>query len=62
MTIRLRSLNEPYRETPEDMRDEMKGPIDGMTEGVNETEYCLASCETCPRRVTEWYLGRGDTA
>jgi len=49
MRTRPRSLNDPYRETPEEMRDEMKGPIDGMTEGARETEYCLACGGTWPR-------------
>jgi len=32
------SLNPPYLETPEEMREEMIGPTEGITEGHSEIE------------------------
>lgn len=39
MNTASRSLNWPYRDTPERIREFMSGPEDGMRAGASEREY-----------------------
>lgn len=37
--MRSNRRNPPYFETPDDTREEMIGPIDGITDGQRQIEY-----------------------